>query len=49
MRDTKRAVTVRAWLMVTGQLPVPVHAPVQPSKTVPIDGVGVRVTTSPAT
>jgi len=41
------AVTVRAWLMVTWQLPVPVHAPLQPANTDPVPGVAVSVTTEP--
>jgi hypothetical protein len=39
------AVTFRAALMVTTQLPVPVHAPDQPTKVEPALGVAVSVTT----
>src|SRR3954452_21310792 len=38
------AVTARAWSIVTVQPPVPVHAPLQPLKSEPVTGVGVRVT-----
>ena len=41
------AMTVRAWLIVTTQLPVPVHAPDQPANTDPTAGVAVSVTTVP--
>jgi hypothetical protein len=41
------AVTFRAWLMVTWQLPVPVHDPPQPANTDPVPGVAVSVTTVP--
>jgi hypothetical protein len=41
------AVTLRAWLIVTWQLPVPVHAPPQPENSEPVAGVAVNVTTVP--
>ncbi len=41
------AVTARASFMVTVQLPIPVHAPLQPAKVPPNPGVKVRVTTVP--
>ena len=43
----KVAVTDRAALMVTVQMPVPVHAPPQPPKVEPAAGVAVRVTGVP--
>jgi len=41
------AVTARAWLIVSWQLPLPVHAPLQPEKTDPVPGVAASVTTVP--
>jgi hypothetical protein len=41
------AVTLLAWVNVTEQTPVPVHAPLQPTKTARAAGVAVRVTTVP--
>jgi hypothetical protein len=43
----KFAVTLRAAVMVTLQLPVPVHAPLQPVKVDPTAAVGVRTTFVP--
>ena len=43
----KVAVTVVAALMLTVQVPVPVHAPLQPLKVEPAAGVAVSVTTVP--
>src|SRR6185436_13918493 len=43
------AVTLRAWLIVTTQLPAPVQAPVHPTKTEPAFGVATSVTTVPCT
>jgi len=43
------AVTVRACDIVTTQLPVPVHAPLQPPKALPPLGVATSVTTVPDT
>ncbi len=43
----KVAVTARAWLMVTEQLPVPEQAPVQPAKVEPDVGVAVNATRVP--
>jgi hypothetical protein len=40
----KVAVTLRAVLIVTEQVPVPVHAPLQPAKDEPAAGVAVNVT-----
>ena len=45
--SVKLAVTARAWFMVTTQLPVPVHAPLQPAKVEPVAAVAVRVITLP--
>ena len=41
------AVTLWAALMLTVQLPVPLHAPPQPVKVLPVAGVAVRVTLAP--
>src|SRR5271170_1094459 len=41
------AVTLSAALMVTTQLPAPLHAPLQPPKTQPLAGVSLRVTCVP--
>src|ERR1700733_11538743 len=41
------AVTFSAMLMVTTQLPVPLHAPLHPAKTKPLCGVAVSVTRVP--
>ena len=43
----KVAVTFCAALMLTTQLPVPVHAPLQPVKLLPAADVAVRVTLAP--
>ena len=43
----KVAVTVRAALMVTMHVPVPEHAPLQPSKVEPLDALAVSVTNVP--
>ena len=43
----KLAVTLRAWLIVITQLPAPVHAPLQPAKTEPVDGVATKVIVVP--
>jgi hypothetical protein len=43
----KVAVTDFATSSVTTQAPVPVHAPLQPVKTRPVDGVAVKVTGVP--
>jgi hypothetical protein len=44
-RRVKVAVTVRAALMETVQVAAaPVHAPLQPEKTLPVAGVAVSVT-----
>src|SRR5579859_868285 len=40
----KVAVIDRASFMVTEQLPIPVHAPDQPTKRAPVAGVAVSVT-----
>ena len=42
--SVKVAVTLRAALIATVQLPVPVHAPPQPEKVEPAPGVAVSVT-----
>ena len=42
------ASTARAPVMVIEQLPVPLQAPVQPVKSMPLSGVAVRVTESVA-
>jgi len=45
--SVNRAVTFWLWSIVTvqvGAVPVPVQAPVQPSKVEPVAGVAVRVT-----
>jgi hypothetical protein len=42
--SAKVAVTLRAVLIVTEQVPVPVHAPLQPAKDEPAAGVAVNVT-----
>jgi len=44
----KVAVTDLAELMLTTQLPVPVHAPLQPAKVEPEAAVAVSVTEVPA-
>jgi hypothetical protein len=44
----KVAVTVRAWVMGTVQVPVPVHAPDQPVKRLVLSAIGVRVTVAPS-
>ena len=49
MARANDAVTDRRALIVTWQAPVPVQAPLQPAKTEPPPGVGVRVTTVPET
>jgi hypothetical protein len=41
------AVTLRAAVMLTVQVPVPVHAPLQPVKVEPAAGAAVRVTDVP--
>ena len=41
------AVTLRAWVMLTVQVPVPEHDPLQPVKVEPVVGVAVRVTLVP--
>ena len=43
----KLAVTLLAAVIVTVQLPVPVHAPLQPVKVEPVVGMAVRVTIVP--
>src|ERR1700728_5185804 len=43
----KAAVTLSAALMVTTQLPLPLHAPLQPLKNQPLAGVSVSVTCVP--
>ena len=43
----KEAVTVRAWDIVTWQVPVPLHAPLQPANLEPLAGLAVKVTTVP--
>jgi hypothetical protein len=43
----KVAVTARAALIVTAQLPVPVQAPLQPAKVEPVAGVSAKVTLVP--
>jgi hypothetical protein len=45
--SVKIAVTSRAWVIVTLQVPVPVQAPLQPAKVEPVAGVAVRVTGVP--
>ena len=44
----KVAVTALAAFMVTGQVPVPVHSPLQPAKTELIVGFAVKLTVTPA-
>ena len=44
INSVKVAVTSRSAVMVTVHVPVPVHAPLQPSKKDPGNGVAVRVT-----
>jgi len=41
------AVTERAWLIVTVQVPVPVQAPLQPENADPLAAVAVSVTIVP--
>jgi hypothetical protein len=41
------AVTLLAWVIVTWQVPVPVHAPLQPVKLCPLAALAVRVTAVP--
>ena len=41
------AVTLRAWLIVTTQLPAPVQAPLQPVKIAPLAAVATSVTLVP--
>jgi hypothetical protein len=41
------AVTLRAAVMLTAQVPVPVQAPLQPAKVEPAAGVAVNVTEAP--
>lgn len=41
------AVTLSAALIVTTQLPVPVQAPLQPAKVLPLLGVSLKVTLAP--
>jgi hypothetical protein len=41
------AVTLRAAVMLTVQVPVPVHAPLQPVKVEPVVAAAVRVTDAP--
>jgi hypothetical protein len=43
----KVAVTLRAAVMLTAQLPVPEHAPVQPANVEPLLAAAVSVTTAP--
>lgn len=43
----KTAPTLRASLIVTAQVPVPLQAPLQPANTVPLAGVAVSVTPVP--
>ena len=43
----KHAVTYVAAFIVTEQLPVPAHAPLQPANVAPLVGVAVKVTTVP--
>ena len=43
----KVAVTVRAWDIVTWQVPAPLHDPLQPANFEPLAGVAVKVTTVP--
>jgi hypothetical protein len=43
----KVAVTLRAELIVTVQVPVPLHAPLQPANVEPDAAAGVRVTAVP--
>src|SRR5262249_33544182 len=43
----KVAVTDRATSIVTGQAPVPVHAPLQPENVEPAAGAAARLTTVP--
>jgi hypothetical protein len=44
----KLAVTVRDWVMLTVQPPVPLQAPDQPVNECPLAGVGVSVTLVPS-
>ena len=41
------AVTLRAWVMLTVQVPVPVQAPVHPAKVEPVPAAAARVTLVP--
>jgi hypothetical protein len=41
------AVTLRAWVMLTTQVPVPLHAPLQPVKVEPVLAAAVKVTEVP--
>ena len=43
----KVAVADRVWFMVTVQVPVPVHAPDQPTKREPVAGVAERMIVAP--
>src|SRR2546430_16186746 len=43
----KVAVTAASWVSVKSHPPVPVHAPLQPEKTMPLAGVPSRCTAEP--